>query len=99
MTAPFDAYLRRLRATPLDEHTEHIGRGALEDLLRHFAAQGVEVQHEPRRQRDKGAPDFKIKQRGSILGYVEVKAIGSALDPVLKSDQIRRYRRIPRPCG
>lgn len=94
MTTPFDAYIRRLRETPLDEHTEHTGRAALEDLLRQFAGKGVEVQQEPKRQAEKGAPDFKVRNRGSTLGYVEVKSIGTALDPVLKSDQIRRYREL-----
>lgn len=94
MTSPFDTYLRRLRETPLDQHTEHTGRAALEDLLRAFAPRAAVVQHEPKRERSRGAPDFKIKQRGSILGYVEVKGIGSPLDSVLKSDQIARYRQL-----
>jgi hypothetical protein len=41
MASPFDAYLRKLRETPLDEHTEHTGRSALEDLLNEFAAEAV----------------------------------------------------------
>lgn len=94
MSSPFDAYLRRLRETPLDQHTEHTGRAALEDLLRGLAPTGVEVQHEPKREHGKGAPDFKIKRRGSILGYVEVKGMGTPLDPVLRSDQIARYRQL-----
>jgi hypothetical protein len=96
MAIKFDAYLRKLRETPLDEHTEHTGRSALEALLNDFAAQapirGITVQHEPKREADKGAPDFKIKRQGMILGYVEVKEIGTNLDKVLKSDQIKRYR-------
>jgi hypothetical protein len=98
MSVSFDTYLRKLRETPLEEQTEHTGRSALEDLLNQFAAralaQGVAVQHEPRREADKGAPDFKIKRQGMILGYVEVKEIGANLDKVLKSDQIKRYREL-----
>ena len=96
MTGGFDAYLRKLREIPLDEHTEHTGRSALETLLNQFAgealAPGITIQHEPKREADKGAPDFKIKRQGMIRGYVEVKEIGSNLDKVLKSDQIKRYR-------
>ena len=96
MASPFDAYLRKLRETPLGEHTEHTGRSALEGLLNEFAAEagakGTAVQHEPKRVADKGAPDFKIKRQGMILGYVEVKEFGTNLDKVLKSDQIKRYK-------
>jgi len=94
LIAPFDAYLLKLRETPVAEHTEHTGRGALEALLCHFAPKGVRVQHEPKREKDKGAPDFKISRPGAILGYVEVKEIGTNLDKVLKSNQIRRYREL-----
>ena len=92
----FDEYLRRLRETPLDEHTEHTGRAALETLLNEFARNAgphpAKVQHEPKRQADKGAPDFKVTRQGLILGYVETKGIGANLDKILKSDQIKRYR-------
>ncbi len=91
----FDVYLLKLRQTPLSEHTEHTGRSALEDLLDQFAAAAggrVTVQHEPKRAADKGAPDFKIKRQGMILGYVETKSIGDNLDKVLKSEQIARYK-------
>ena len=97
MTAPdFESYLRELRETPLDEHTEHTGRTALENLLKAIAADQaggtIRVQQEPRRIADKGAPDFKVSRQGMILGYVETKPIGENLDQVLKSDQLERYR-------
>ncbi|MEQ8281373.1 MAG: type ISP restriction/modification enzyme [Parvibaculum sp.] len=91
----FDTYLKELRKTPLDDHTEHTGRSALESLLNAFVAEfakGVVVQHEPKRAQGKGAPDFKLSKTGSILGYVENKAIGENLDQVLKSDQIKKYK-------
>ncbi|MGD9537230.1 MAG: hypothetical protein AB7P52_06255 [Alphaproteobacteria bacterium] len=92
MAQGFDSYLRKLRQTPLDEHTEHTGRSALEALLNEFAAGNAAVQHEPKRTADKGAPDFKITRHGMILGYVETKPIGENLDKVLKSEQIDRYK-------
>ncbi|MEX1205040.1 MAG: type ISP restriction/modification enzyme [Dongiaceae bacterium] len=92
----FDAYLRKLRETPLSEQTEHTGRSALEALLNEFAAKtaggNTTVQHEPKRAAGKGAPDFKIKRQGMILGYVETKPIDENLDKVLKSEQIERYK-------
>jgi hypothetical protein len=84
-----------LRRTPVGEKTEHTDRAALESLLRAVAnegANGLAVQHEPKRVADKGAPDFKVTNRGLILGYVENKKIGDNLDKVLKSDQIKRYK-------
>lgn len=96
MSKHFEAYLHKLAETPLDQHTEHTGRAALETLLNHFAARtagtGTRVQHEPKRIAEKGAPDFKVERSGMILGYVEVKEIGANLDKVLKSPQIAKYR-------
>ncbi|MDE0176845.1 MAG: N-6 DNA methylase [Defluviicoccus sp.] len=91
----FDSYLKTLCETPLSEHTEHTGRTALENLLKSVAdaANGnITVQQEPRRVADKGAPDFKVSQPGTILGYVETKQVGENLDKVLKSEQLKRYR-------
>jgi hypothetical protein len=96
MVKEFDVYLRKLRETPLEEHTEHTGRSALETLLNAFTARAtgpkITIQHEPKRTPEKGAPDFKISRTGTILGYVETKAVGENLDKVLKSAQIARYK-------
>ncbi|MEN9709935.1 MAG: hypothetical protein RIQ68_2343, partial [Pseudomonadota bacterium] len=91
MQSYFEAYFEGLRQTPLREQTEHTSRTPLENLLRACAGADTHVQHEPKRG-DKGAPDFKIQRKGSILGYVEVKKIGASLDDVLKSEQIAKYR-------
>jgi hypothetical protein len=94
----FDTYLKALATVYRDGGTEHTGRTALENLLNVFAAEamgrGTNVQHEPQREADKGAPDFKVKRQGMILGYVEVKEIGANLDKVLRSDQIAKYRKL-----
>jgi hypothetical protein len=95
----FDRYLAALRKRPVAEKTEHTDRSALEALLNAFAetAEGKpEVQHEPKRVADKGAPDFKVTRRGLILGYVENKAIGENLAKVLKSEQIEKYKSLSR---
>ena len=96
ITPDFNSYLRALRETPLNEHTEHTGRTALETLLKtittNHAGANIIIQQEPKRVADKGAPDFKISRQGMILGYVETKPISANLDQVLKSDQLRRYR-------
>ena len=96
MIAPdFDTYLKAFTKTRLSDHTEHTGRTALENLLTAVADEigdaGITVQQEPKRQKDKGAPDFKISRQGMILGYVETKPVGENLDRVLKSDQMKKY--------
>ena len=90
----FETYLKALASVYREGGTEHTGRTPLENLLNAFAAEtmdrGTEVQHEGGREGDKGAPDYKIKRRGMILGYVEVKKIGASL----KTPQIAKYRKL-----
>jgi hypothetical protein len=96
MNSAFEAYLRALAATPLDQKTEHTDRSALQGLLQAIAddvGPGATVIHEPRRDKNGGgSPDFKIIRNGRITGYVEVKAIDENLSRILRSDQIKKYR-------
>ncbi|TFU06194.1 hypothetical protein EUV02_04065 [Polymorphobacter arshaanensis] len=92
-----DQYILALRKTPLSDHTEMTGRGALETLLNAMIAdygpKGAVVTHEAKHVKG-NAPDFKISVNGQIIAYVETKAIGANLDAVAKSDQIKRYRQL-----
>jgi len=95
LTGIFTEYLSALRKTFVDEKTEHTDRHAVKALLERFAPKGITIVHEPKRIIGAGAPDFKIRQNGRIVGYVETKPIGTDLQElrrVLKSDQICRYR-------
>ena len=95
MRGIFEKYLLSLRKTRLEDKTEHTDRSSLETLLQAIAEKvdtGIRVQHEPKRDADKGAPDFKISESGMILGYVESKAIDEKLTKVLKSEQIAKYK-------
>ena len=79
MKGVFEKYLLALRKTLLEEKTEHSDRTALETLLQTIADEtdtGIHVQHEPKREADKGAPDFKVTKGGLILGCAENKGIG-----------------------
>ena len=58
------------------------------------AHEKIIVRHEPRRDRDFGTPDFLILRRGGILGYVEVKGVGTDLRKLANSEQITRYRNL-----
>lgn len=94
MDTRFDDYLKKLRETPLEKHTEYTGRSALEALLERFAREaaqkGLKV-HQETKGGEQGRPDFMVAHAGMILGYVEVKEIGENLDKILKTDQIKRY--------
>lgn len=92
ITGPFDTYVSALKQTTVYEKTEHTDRDAIKALLQTVAPSGISVVHEPKRVPGKGAPDFKIRQNGQIVGYVEAKPIGADLNAVLKSDQISRYK-------
>ena len=95
MKGVFEKYVLALRKTPVDDKTEHTDRSALEALLQTIAEEvdtGIRVQHEPKREADKGAPDFKVTKSGLILGYVENKGIDENLNKVLKSPQIKKYQ-------
>ncbi len=85
-------YLTELRRTRLSEKTEHTDRGALQALLESLAPPGSIVINEPKRVRGKGSPDFKIRHDERIVGYLEVKPVGTKLDEVVKSEQLARYR-------
>ena len=93
----FDRYFLALKKTDIGDKTEHTDRSALQELLlaiAHEHNKGIHVQHEPKRVVDKGAPDFKVTEKGLIVGYVENKAVGENLDKILKSDQIKRYKEL-----
>lgn len=98
MAIDFDAYLKALAATSVDDKTEHTDRGALERLLGEAAAladERLRIQHEPKRDKGGGgSPDYMVKRDARIVGYVEVKTIDEALSKVLKSDQIRKYQKL-----
>jgi hypothetical protein len=94
---PFGSYVRSLRSTNIREKTEHTDRDAIKRLLQNFTPSGITIVPEPKRISGVGAPDFKVRQNGQIVGYVEAKPLGTTLEElkkVLKSDQITRYRSI-----
>ena len=91
----FDHYLSALRKVAVEDKTEHTDRAALQALLLALAGDidaAIHVQHEPRRDALRGAPDFKVASKGLILGYVETKKLNDNLDKILKSEQIAKYR-------
>lgn len=98
VTLNFDAYLKALAATPVDDKTEHTDRGALERLLKEAAAEADErlhVRHEPRGDKDGGGrPDFMVKRDARVVGYVENKQIDDSLDKLIRSEQVKKYQKL-----
>ncbi|MGL2743737.1 type ISP restriction/modification enzyme, partial [Helicobacter pylori] len=49
------------------------------------------IEHEPKRDKQGGQPDFRISYQGLNVGYIENKRVGTDLNQLLKSDQILKY--------
>ncbi len=70
--------------------TEHTHRPALKILIESLTT-GVTAINEPQKI-ECGSPDFIITRRGIPLGYIEAKDVGSDLERIETTDQLKRYR-------
>ena len=90
MTNLFDIYIKQIESDLLrGTATEHSYRPALKQLLETLAP-GISAANDPKHIAC-GAPDFIVERNRVPLGYVETKDIGTDLDKVEKSDQLKRY--------
>uniref|UniRef100_UPI003466CD8A type ISP restriction/modification enzyme n=1 Tax=Helicobacter pylori TaxID=210 RepID=UPI003466CD8A len=65
----------------------------LDKLKNHFNKE-FKIEHEPKRDKQGGQPDFRVSYQGLNIGYIENKRVGTDLDKLLKSeknDQILKY--------
>ncbi len=63
----------------------------LDKLKNHFNKE-FKIEHEPKRDKQGGQPDFRISYQGLNIGYIENKRVGTNLSQLLeKSDQILKY--------
>ncbi|MDE0405439.1 MAG: N-6 DNA methylase [Nitrospira sp.] len=94
----FVDYFKAIKETDLSDATEYTLRTPLHNLLDAFAKDKKpppKIISEPKRDKTKlGAPDFKVKFKEAIVGYMETKKVGENLDAVLKSDQIAKYKKL-----
>jgi len=90
----FEKYFRALQAHSIADITEHSHRSNLQQLLESVAGAKIKILHEPKREGRFGAPDFKVSNTESIIGYVENKKIEENLDKILKSEQIIKYQEL-----
>ncbi len=74
--------------------TEHTHRAFLQKLLTSLKDnfnKEFKIEHEPKKDKQGGQPDFRVSFQGLNIGYVENKRAGTKLDELLKSDQILKY--------
>ncbi len=62
----------------------------LDKLKNHFNKE-FKIEHEPKKDKQGGQPDFRISFQGLNIGYIENKRAGTDLSQLLKSDQILKY--------
>lgn len=84
-------YLASLnKALAKGDATEHTHRAALQALME-ASIKGLEATNEPKAQQRENKPDYLIRIKSTVIGYVEAKDIGHDLKQVVRSAQIRRY--------
>jgi predicted helicase len=85
----FEVYLRSLQKN-LQKGSERTHYPALKTLLEHSSEQ-IEASIEDKEIKA-GIPDFTVRKRDLLIGYVEAKDIGIDLSTVEKTEQLERYR-------
>ncbi|WP_127953074.1 N-6 DNA methylase [Helicobacter pylori] len=76
------------------EKNEHTHRTFLENLLislKENFNKEFKIEHEPKKDKQGGQPDFRISYQGLNIGYIENKRVGTNLRQLLKKDQILKY--------
>ncbi|WRG41404.1 N-6 DNA methylase [Helicobacter pylori] len=62
----------------------------LDKLKNHFNKE-FKIEHEPKKDKQWGQPDFRVSFQGLNIGYIENKRVGTNLNQRLKDDQILKY--------
>lgn len=85
---PFDTYLRSIQKN-LQKGSERTHYPALKNLLDNSTT-GIDAAIEEKGNKA-GIPDFTVRRRELLIGYVEAKDVGLNLDQVEKTEQLQRY--------
>lgn len=84
-------YFKEVRNRYLSgDYTEVTYRTPFENLIGGLNSH-YNLIHEPKRDIEIGAPDFKAFYDNQMIGYIETKDIDKNLDRMLETDQIKRY--------
>ncbi len=84
----FDAYLKSIQNN-LQKGSERSHYPALKDLL-DDSEKGIDAVIEEKGNKA-GIPDFTVRRRELLVGYVEAKDVGLDLDQIEKTEQLQRY--------
>ncbi|MBE9010977.1 N-6 DNA methylase, partial [Pseudanabaenaceae cyanobacterium LEGE 13415] len=84
----FDAYLKSIQKN-LQKGSERSHYPALKELL-DDSDQSIDAVIEEKGNKA-GIPDFTVKRRELLIGYVEAKDVGTDLDQIEKTEQLKRY--------
>ncbi|MFP6120370.1 type ISP restriction/modification enzyme [Helicobacter pylori] len=86
-------YLESIKdITPESNELTH--RAFLENLLislKDNFNKEFKIEHEPKKDKQGGQPDFRVSFQGLNIGYIENKRAGTDLNRLLKSDQVLKY--------
>ncbi len=87
-------YLESIKDLASEKKNELTHRPFLHNLLdklkNHFNKE-FKIEHEPKRDKQWGQPDFRVSHQGLNIGYIENKRVGTNLNQRLKDDQILKY--------
>lgn len=76
------------------EKNELTHRPSLYNLLKNLKNdfnKEFKIEHEPKKDKQGGQPDFRVSYQGLNIGYIENKRVGTDLIQLLKSDQVLKY--------
>lgn len=88
LSLSLDAYLKSIQKS-LQRGSERSHYPALKDLL-DDPANGIDAVIEEKGNKA-GIPDFTVKRRELLVGYVEAKDVGLELNQIEKTEQLQRY--------
>jgi predicted helicase len=89
----YNEYFKEIKSKGKDK-TEHAYRTIFETFLNKIKSDQVNIEQEPHREKEFGAPDFCIEKDGAIIGYIETKKPGENLSKVCNANQIKRYLKL-----
>ncbi|MGN8353534.1 type ISP restriction/modification enzyme [Helicobacter pylori] len=86
-------YLESIKDLTL-ESNELTHRAFLQILLKNLKDnfnKEFKIEHEPKKDKQGGQPDFRISYQGLNIGYIENKRVGTDLNQLLENKQILKY--------
>ncbi|MGB8691602.1 MAG: N-6 DNA methylase, partial [Microcoleus sp.] len=85
----FDTYIQSIQSN-LVRGSERTHYPTIKNLLDNPAASLAAIIEE--KGNKAGVPDFTVRRRDLLVGYVEAKDVGLDLNPIEKTEQLQRYR-------